>query len=48
MKDAFISDLDNTLIYSYKKNIGGDTINVEVYEGREISFMTRGSYEAAL
>ncbi|MBS4959523.1 MAG: HAD hydrolase family protein [Clostridiales bacterium] len=46
MKDAFISDLDNTLIYSYKKNIGGDTINVEVYEGREISFMTRGSYEA--
>lgn len=36
----FNSDLDNTLIYSYKHDIGPDKICVEVYEGREISFMT--------
>ncbi len=33
-------DLDNTLIYSYKHDIGTDKIPVEIYEGREISFMT--------
>lgn len=38
-------DLDNTLIYSYKHDIGNATINVEVYQGREISFLTRNTYE---
>ncbi len=33
-------DLDNTLIYSYKHDIGPDKINVEIYQGREISFIT--------
>ena len=33
-------DLDNTLIYSYKHDIGPDKINVELYQGREISFIT--------
>lgn len=37
----FNSDLDNTLIYSYKRDIGADKINVERYQGREISFITR-------
>ena len=41
----FISDLDNTLIYSYKHNIGNDRVNVEVYQGREISFITARTYE---
>lgn len=38
---VFHSDLDNTLIYSRKHEIGEEKINVEIYEGREISFMTR-------
>lgn len=33
-------DLDNTIIYSYKHDIGVDKINVEMNEGREISFVT--------
>ncbi len=41
----FNSDLDNTLIYSYKHNISDEKICVEIYNGREISFMTRNSYE---
>lgn len=40
----FNSDLDNTLIYSYKHDIGEDKKNVEIYENREISFMTKKSY----
>ncbi|MBR1691395.1 MAG: HAD hydrolase family protein [Lachnospiraceae bacterium] len=36
----FFSDLDNTLIYSYKHELGPDKICVEVYQGREISFVT--------
>ncbi len=38
--DIFFSDLDNTLIYSYKHDIGQDKICVEVYRNREVSFMT--------
>jgi len=38
-------DLDNTLIYSYKHDIGKDKINVEMYQGREISFLTENTYE---
>ncbi|MCX4326565.1 MAG: HAD hydrolase family protein [Lachnospiraceae bacterium] len=37
-------DLDNTIIYSYKKDIGTDKINVEIYKGREISYITRRTY----
>lgn len=41
---VFHADLDNTLIYSYRRDIGRAKINVERYEGREISFMTEKSY----
>ncbi len=36
----FYSDLDNTLIYSYKHDIGPAKRCAEIYQGREISFMT--------
>lgn len=36
----FYSDLDNTLIYSYKHDIGSAKRCAEIYQGREISFMT--------
>ncbi len=45
MKWIINSDIDNTLIYSYKHDIGNDKICVEVYQGREISYMTRRSHE---
>lgn len=38
------TDLDNTLIYSYKHDIGIDKRNVEIYQGREISFITAKTY----
>lgn len=38
---VFHTDLDNTLIYSYRHDIGQDRICAEVYQGREISFITR-------
>ncbi len=41
----FNSDLDNTLIYSYKHNISNEKICVEIYQGRMASFMTKKSYE---
>ena len=41
----FHSDLDNTLIYSYKRDIGKDRVCAEIYQEREISFMTKKSYE---
>lgn len=37
-------DLDNTLIYSYKHDIGADKRCVEIYQGREVSFITEKSY----
>jgi len=37
---VFNSDLDNTIIYSYKHDIGEDKKCVEIYQGREISFVT--------
>lgn len=42
---VFHSDLDNTLIYSYRREIGRGKKCVEVYQGREISFMTARSAE---
>ena len=38
-------DLDNTLIYSHKHDIGKAKINVEVYQGRKISFLTEKTYK---
>jgi hydroxymethylpyrimidine pyrophosphatase-like HAD family hydrolase len=40
----FFSDLDNTLIHSYKRARVGD-ICVETRDGKELSFMPPGSYE---
>lgn len=44
-KPVFFSDLDNTLIYSYQHEIGEAKRCVEIYQGREISFMTEKTYE---
>ena len=41
---VFHSDLDNTLIYSYKHDLGNEKRCVEIYQGREISFMTDKSF----
>ena len=41
----FFTDLDNTMIYSYKHDIGEHKRMVELYEGREISFITERTYE---
>ena len=40
----FCTDLDNTIIYSYKRDIGNEKQNVETYQGREISFITNRTY----
>ncbi len=37
---VFNVDMDNTLIYSYKHDIGEEKRCAEIYQGREISFMT--------
>ena len=41
---VFCTDLDNTMIYSYKHEIGDDKRCVEIYQGREISFITQETY----
>lgn len=41
---AFHSDLDNTIIFSYKRDIGAAKRCVEIYQGREISFITEETY----
>lgn len=41
----FNTDLDNTLIYSYKHEIGPEKRCVEIYQGREISYITEKTYE---
>lgn len=41
---VFHTDLDNTLIYSYKHDIGNQKRCVEIYHGREISFITQKTY----
>lgn len=38
------ADLDNTMIYSYRYDIGEQKRNVELYQGREISFITEETY----
>lgn len=42
---VFCTDLDNTIIYSYKHDIGERKRNVELYQGREISFITDKTYD---
>lgn len=42
---VFHSDLDHTMIYSYKYNIGLHKRCVEIYQNREISYMTELSAE---
>lgn len=46
--DIFFTDLDNTLIYSYKHDIGVDKRSVERYQDREISYMSAKTYERLL
>lgn len=41
---AFHSDMDNTIIFSYKHDIGDAKRCVEIYQGREISFITEETY----
>lgn len=41
----FNTDLDNTIIYSYKYDIGNHKRCAEIYNGREISFITDRTYE---
>lgn len=44
-KILFASDIDNTLLYSYKKKENG-FICIEINKGREQGFMTRKTYSA--
>ena len=44
MKILFACDLDNTLIHSYKKR-SADDICIEIYDGREQSFITPRAFE---
>ncbi|MDU1910274.1 HAD hydrolase family protein [Fusobacterium sp.] len=41
----FTTDLDNTLIYSYKRDIGKDKILVETKNGKKLSYMSKISHE---
>lgn len=41
----FCSDLDNTLIYSYRHDIGPEKVLVEMLKEKELSYMTKQSYE---
>lgn len=41
---VFHTDLDSTLIYSYRHDIGKDKFCVEIYKGKEISFITPETY----
>ena len=44
-RPLLFTDLDNTLIYSYKREIGYGKVAVEAYQGRIISYMTGYSHE---
>lgn len=45
MKTVFFTDLDNTIIYSCRREIGRDKLCVELYQGREVSFVTLKTWE---
>ena len=36
----FHTDLDNTILYSYKHDIGSYKSCVEIYQGRQVSYIT--------
>lgn len=40
----FFTDLDNTLIYSHRRDIGSEKLSVEYFGGRQQSYMTDYSY----
>lgn len=40
-----VTDLDNTLIYSRRRDIGNDKEPVEKYQGEYISYMTKYTYD---
>lgn len=42
---GFCVDLDNTLIYSYRHDIGNEKVLVETMDGKELSFMTPAAFE---
>lgn len=42
---TFFADLDNTLIYSHRREIGNDKLPVEWLHDREQSYMTRKSHD---
>ena len=42
---VFHMDLDNTIIYSYRHEIGEDKLEAEWYNGRNISYITRETFE---
>lgn len=48
MSSILCIDLDNTLIYSYKHPLSGRKRCVEIYHGREISFLTERTYQLLL
>ena len=39
------TDLDNTIIYSYKHDIGNEKMNVQFYQERAISFISNHTFE---
>ncbi len=41
---VFNADLDNTIIYSYRHDIGSDKRNVEMHKNNELSFVTEKTY----
>lgn len=41
---VFHTDLDNTIIYSYRHDIGAKKRCVEIYQEREVSFITQETY----
>ncbi len=45
MKTVFFTDLDNTMIYSCRHDVGRDKLCVEIYQGREVSFITTETWE---
>ncbi len=42
---VFHMDLDNTILYSYRHEIGTDKLEAEWYKGRNISYITRETCE---
>lgn len=44
----FFSDLDNTLIYSYKHNIGNNKMLIEEKDGKALSYMTKYTYKSLI